>query len=155
VTGSSWASVLERRSSLNFPADLYLRDSDQHCGWFQSSLLMSIAATAGCSKQENSSLSIIDGRRMLFSSSERLRMQKNEGRVNTQFFKESSDEEREQVEKLMKYQNTRGGRVKLHSVTMELALSLEKLVNEKLLKLQELGDVWLCFDRAMAPKKSK
>ncbi|TQD77817.1 hypothetical protein C1H46_036647 [Malus baccata] len=32
------------------------------------------------------------------------------------FFKESSEEEREHAEKLMEYQNKRGGRVKLHSV---------------------------------------
>ncbi|GAB2214507.1 hypothetical protein Drorol1_Dr00018858 [Drosera rotundifolia] len=44
-SGSSWAAVLERRSSLNFPADLYLEGSDQHRGWFQSSLLTSVAAT--------------------------------------------------------------------------------------------------------------
>ncbi|KAL9263645.1 Ferritin-1, chloroplastic-like protein [Drosera capensis] len=72
------------------------------------------------------------------------------------FFKESSDEEREHAEKLMKYQNTRGGRVKLYSIVaplsefehpekgdalhaMELALSLEKLVNEKLLKLHNVA----------------
>lgn len=73
------------------------------------------------------------------------------------FFKESSDEEREHAEKLMKYQNIRGGRVKLHSVVappsefehvekgdalhaMELALSLEKLTNEKLLSLQSVAE---------------
>ncbi|KAL9251689.1 Ferritin, chloroplastic-like protein [Drosera capensis] len=39
-----------------------------------------------------------------------------EGPTNLRFFKESSDEGREHVEKLMKYQNTRGGRVKLYSV---------------------------------------
>ncbi|CAN0900547.1 Isoleucine--tRNA ligase, chloroplastic/mitochondrial [Linum grandiflorum] len=41
-SGSSWAAVLGERN-LMFPADLYLEGSDQHRGWFQSSLLTSIA----------------------------------------------------------------------------------------------------------------
>lgn len=41
--GSSWAAVLGKRSGLSFPADLYLEGTDQHRGWFQSSLLTSIA----------------------------------------------------------------------------------------------------------------
>lgn len=73
------------------------------------------------------------------------------------FFKESSTEEREHAEKFMQYQNMRGGRVKLHTIVappsefehvekgdalyaMELALSLEKLVNEKLLSLHAVAD---------------
>lgn len=73
------------------------------------------------------------------------------------FFKESSEDEREHAEKLMEYQNIRGGRVKLHSIlmplsefdhvekgdalyAMELALSLEKLTNEKLLDLHSVAD---------------
>ncbi len=80
------------------------------------------------------------------------------------FFKESSKEEREHAEKLMEYQNKRGGKVKLQSIVMplsefdhadkgdalyamELALSLEKLTNEKLLNLRSVasknGDVQL------------
>ncbi|KAG4129432.1 hypothetical protein ERO13_D09G080700v2 [Gossypium hirsutum] len=43
-SGSSWAAVLGERDGLNFPADLYLEGTDQHRGWFQSSLLTSIAA---------------------------------------------------------------------------------------------------------------
>ncbi len=35
--------VLEKRKELQFPADLYLEGSDQHRGWFQSSLLSSVA----------------------------------------------------------------------------------------------------------------
>jgi len=35
--------VLERRAGLRSPADLYLEGSDQHRGWFQSSLLTSVA----------------------------------------------------------------------------------------------------------------
>ncbi|KAG5628088.1 hypothetical protein H5410_013306 [Solanum commersonii] len=42
-SGSSWAAVLDKRESLNYPADLYLEGTDQHRGWFQSSLLTSIA----------------------------------------------------------------------------------------------------------------
>ncbi|VFR01130.1 unnamed protein product [Cuscuta campestris] len=43
-SGSSWAAVLEKRSDLHYPADLYLEGTDQHRGWFQSSLLTSIAS---------------------------------------------------------------------------------------------------------------
>ncbi|CAK9162463.1 unnamed protein product [Ilex paraguariensis] len=72
------------------------------------------------------------------------------------FFKESSEEERDHAEKLMEYQNKRGGKVKLQSIlmplsefdhaekgdalhAMELALSLEKLTNEKLLNLHSVA----------------
>ncbi|URE07606.1 hypothetical protein MUK42_03704 [Musa troglodytarum] len=74
------------------------------------------------------------------------------------FFKESSEEERVHAEKLMEYQNKRGGRVKLQMIcrppseldhpekgdalyTMELALSLEKLTNEKLLNLHSVDAI--------------
>ena len=46
-SGSSWAGVLERTEGLSAPADLYLEGSDQHRGWFQSSLLTRVAATDG------------------------------------------------------------------------------------------------------------
>jgi isoleucyl-tRNA synthetase len=56
-SGTSWAGVLQATQrpspttaparSLNYPADLYLEGSDQHRGWFQSSLLTSVAAQ-GC-----------------------------------------------------------------------------------------------------------
>ncbi|MFQ5949485.1 MAG: class I tRNA ligase family protein, partial [Nitrospiria bacterium] len=36
------AAVLKRRSGLKWPADLYLEGSDQHRGWFQSTLLASL-----------------------------------------------------------------------------------------------------------------
>lgn len=42
-SGTTHASVLGRRDGLRFPADLYLEGSDQHRGWFQSSLLTSVA----------------------------------------------------------------------------------------------------------------
>ena len=43
IPGVTHACVLERRPELAFPADLYLEGSDQHRGWFQSSLLTSVA----------------------------------------------------------------------------------------------------------------
>ena len=42
-SGSSWAAVAQPREQLSYPADLYLEGSDQHRGWFQSSLLTSVA----------------------------------------------------------------------------------------------------------------
>ncbi|MBK1730599.1 isoleucine--tRNA ligase [Thiococcus pfennigii] len=42
-SGVTHACVLERRADLRFPADLYLEGSDQHRGWFQSSLMTSVA----------------------------------------------------------------------------------------------------------------
>ncbi|HPX87965.1 MAG TPA: isoleucine--tRNA ligase [Methylophilaceae bacterium] len=42
-SGTTHAAVLKRRPELNFPADLYLEGSDQHRGWFQSSLLTGCA----------------------------------------------------------------------------------------------------------------
>ncbi|MCX4190072.1 isoleucine--tRNA ligase [Methylophaga sp. OBS3] len=44
-SGVSHACVLDRRDELARPADLYLEGSDQHRGWFQSSLLTSVSAT--------------------------------------------------------------------------------------------------------------
>lgn len=41
-SGTSHAAVLEERAELRSPADLYLEGSDQHRGWFQSSLLTSV-----------------------------------------------------------------------------------------------------------------
>jgi len=43
-SGVTHAAVLEEHPELNVPADLYLEGSDQHRGWFQSSLLTSVAA---------------------------------------------------------------------------------------------------------------
>ena len=42
-SGSTHACVLKRRDYLAHPADLYLEGSDQHRGWFQSSLLTGCA----------------------------------------------------------------------------------------------------------------
>ncbi|WP_028841833.1 isoleucine--tRNA ligase [Thermodesulfobacterium hveragerdense] len=41
-SGVSFAAVLEKIEELSFPADLYLEGSDQHRGWFHSSLLCSV-----------------------------------------------------------------------------------------------------------------
>lgn len=43
-SGSSHAGVLDVYPELRFPADMYLEGNDQYRGWFQSSLLTSIAA---------------------------------------------------------------------------------------------------------------
>ncbi len=41
-SGVSHAAVVEQDQRLSWPADLYLEGSDQHRGWFQSSLLASV-----------------------------------------------------------------------------------------------------------------
>ncbi|XP_031558953.1 soma ferritin-like isoform X2 [Actinia tenebrosa] len=77
------------------------------------------------------------------------------------YFKKASDEEREHAEKLMKFQNQRGGRIVLQNVkkperdewgtgqdSMQAALDLEKYVNQALLDLhcvaEKHGDSQLC-----------
>jgi len=42
-SGVTHASVIDAREELSYPADLYLEGSDQHRGWFQSSLKTAIA----------------------------------------------------------------------------------------------------------------
>ena len=42
-SGSSHTAVLKQRPELSFPADLYLEGSDQYRGWFNSSLITSVA----------------------------------------------------------------------------------------------------------------
>ncbi len=46
-SGSSWNAVAKQREGMQYPVDLYLEGSDQHRGWFQSSLLTSVAVN-GC-----------------------------------------------------------------------------------------------------------
>jgi len=46
-SGSTFFSVLENDDRLSFPADMYLEGSDQHRGWFHSSLLASCAMKDG------------------------------------------------------------------------------------------------------------
>ena len=68
------------------------------------------------------------------------------------FFKKSSDEEREHAEKLMNFQNKRGGRIVLQDIkkperdewgtgldAMQVAMSLEKSVNSALLDLHTVA----------------
>ena len=50
-SGSTHHSVLKPREELHFPAQLYLEGSDQHRGWFHSSLLVSCAIN-GCPPYE-------------------------------------------------------------------------------------------------------
>lgn len=42
-SGSSWNGVMNARAHLSYPADLYLEGSDQYRGWFNSSLITSVA----------------------------------------------------------------------------------------------------------------
>ena len=44
-SGVSWYAMQQKHPELQFPADLYLEGSDQHRGWFQTSLWPSIALT--------------------------------------------------------------------------------------------------------------
>lgn len=43
-SGICHSAVQKKREGLDFPADIYLEGSDQHRGWFQTSLLSSVAA---------------------------------------------------------------------------------------------------------------
>nr|UYM80476.1 ferritin-like protein [Membranipora membranacea] len=69
------------------------------------------------------------------------------------YFRKASEEEREHAEKLMKYQNQRGGRIVLKAIqapeksdwgtglqAMQSALELEKNVNQALLDLHKTAD---------------
>jgi isoleucyl-tRNA synthetase len=51
-SGVSYAAVIEKRKHLGFPASLYLEGSDQHRGWFHSSLLTSVG-TRGTAPYES------------------------------------------------------------------------------------------------------
>lgn len=51
-SGTSFAAVMEKRPEGGFPADLYLEGSDQHRGWFHSSLLASMG-TRGVAPYKN------------------------------------------------------------------------------------------------------
>ncbi|HGI5179343.1 TPA: isoleucine--tRNA ligase [Streptococcus agalactiae] len=42
-SGSSWNGVMNARENLSYPAELYLEGSDQYRGWFNSSLITSVA----------------------------------------------------------------------------------------------------------------
>ena len=69
-SGSTHSFVLEKRSDLKWPADMYLEGSDQHRGWFHSSLLES-CGTRGRAPY-NSILShgfVVDGKGLKMSKS--------------------------------------------------------------------------------------
>lgn len=51
-SGSTHAAVLKQRPYLKWPADVYLEGADQYRGWFQSSLLTSVA-TGGAAPYKN------------------------------------------------------------------------------------------------------
>lgn len=51
-SGSTHAAVLKKRPYLKWPADVYLEGADQYRGWFQSSLLTSVA-TGGKAPYKN------------------------------------------------------------------------------------------------------
>jgi isoleucyl-tRNA synthetase len=42
-SGTSWFHVLQQGEQFTYPADMYLEGSDQHRGWFHSSMLTSVA----------------------------------------------------------------------------------------------------------------
>jgi len=65
-SGSSWSAVA-KDGRVKFPADLYLEGSDQHRGWFQSSLLLSVALTGKAPFKTvltNGFVVDVDGRKM-------------------------------------------------------------------------------------------
>ena len=69
-SGCTHSFVLEQRKDLKWPADMYLEGSDQHRGWFHSSLLES-CGTRGRAPFENilSHGFVVDGKGMKMSKS--------------------------------------------------------------------------------------
>ncbi len=69
-SGSTHSFVLEKRKDLKWPADMYLEGSDQHRGWFHSSLLESYG-TRGKAPFESilSHGFVVDGKGMKMSKS--------------------------------------------------------------------------------------
>lgn len=66
-SGATQSFVLRARSDLHWPADLYLEGSDQHRGWFQSSLLVSCGTGHGAPYKQVMTHGFIvdeDGRKM-------------------------------------------------------------------------------------------
>ena len=61
-SGVSHAAVLNERPELSWPADLYLEGSDQHRGWFQSSLLASVGTHRHGALSHGAHARIHDGR---------------------------------------------------------------------------------------------
>tara|TARA_B100000686_G_scaffold137739_1_gene145112 strand:+ start:261 stop:3062 length:2802 start_codon:yes stop_codon:yes gene_type:complete len=70
-SGVSHAVVLENNSALNWPADLYLEGSDQHRGWFHSSLLQAIGSRGSAPyKRVLTHGYVVDGKGKKMSKSE-------------------------------------------------------------------------------------
>ena len=66
-SGSSHEAVLPFREDLTWPADMYLEGSDQHRGWFQSSLLVGLGTRGRPPFREvltHGFLIDVDGRKM-------------------------------------------------------------------------------------------
>jgi isoleucyl-tRNA synthetase len=66
-SGSSHEAVLSVRPELTWPSDVYLEGSDQHRGWFQSSLLLGLGTRGHAPYREvitNGFLIDMDGRKM-------------------------------------------------------------------------------------------
>ena len=67
-SGSSHEAVLSVRPELTWPADIYLEGSDQHRGWFQSSLLVGLGTrgrrAVPADRSRTASLIDVDGKKM-------------------------------------------------------------------------------------------
>jgi isoleucyl-tRNA synthetase len=77
-SGSSHEAVLPFRSELTWPADMYLEGSDQHRGWFQSSLLVGLGTRGRPPYREvltHGFLIDVDGRKMSKSLGNTIRPQ--------------------------------------------------------------------------------
>ncbi len=69
-SGSSWNGVMNARENLAYPADLYLEGSDQYRGWFNSSLITSVAVNGHAPyKAVLSQGFVLDGKGMKMSKS--------------------------------------------------------------------------------------
>ena len=69
-SGSTHSFVLEKRKDLKWPADMYLEGSDQHRGWFHSSLLESCGTRGKAPfKSILSHGFVVDGKGMKMSKS--------------------------------------------------------------------------------------
>jgi isoleucyl-tRNA synthetase len=83
-SGSSHEAVLSRRPELTWPADIYLEGSDQHRGWFQSSLLVGLGTRGRppFSRVVTHGFSIdVDGRRCRSRSATRSSRRTSSGRA--------------------------------------------------------------------------
>ena len=58
-SGSTWSAVCRERPELRWPVDMYMEGADQFRGWFQSSLLTSVATQGVAPYREVLCLSLI------------------------------------------------------------------------------------------------